>query len=178
MLDNTTIARPYARAVFEYAREEGDIPAWSDLLRQLATIVSDPQMQRLLGNPRVHHEQLEQLVCGLFAGPVSASGRNFIRILVQAGRLRHIAGISTLFEDLWAEAEGRIEINVITAYELDNRQERRIAETMAGRLGKKITVLPEVDTSLIGGMIVRAGDSVIDASLRGRLTRLRNELTG
>ncbi len=176
MLDNITIARPYAQAVFEHAREEGDIPQWSALLKRLAMIVSDPQMRVLFGNPKVSHEQLEELVCGLCNESLSATGRNFIKILIQAGRLRQAAGISALFEDMWAEAEGRMEIDVITAYELDSGQENRISAAMAKRLKKKITVLPAVDTSLIGGIIIRAGDSVIDASLRGRLVKLRNEL--
>lgn len=178
MLANTTIARPYAKAVFDQAREEGNMDTWSNLLKTLAAIVREPRMRMVLSSPKVSHKQLLELVSSVYGGQLSASATNFIRVLIKSNRLRFAAQIAELFEQKRAEAEGRIEINVVSAFELDSEQARRIAEAMGKRTGKKVSISSVVDKSLIGGMIVRAGDSVIDASLRGRLNRLRNELIG
>lgn len=177
MSENTTIARPYAQAVFEQAVEEGNIAQWSSLLKLLAKIVSDPLMRRLLTDPRVSKAQLQDILTELCGGQLSATGINFIKVLVQASRLKYVAQISALFEKHWADKEGRIDINVITAYELDPEQKTRITAVMAKRLDKQVSISSLVDQSLIGGMIIRAGDSVIDASLRGRLNELRKTLT-
>jgi F-type H+-transporting ATPase subunit delta len=174
--DYTTIARPYAQAAFEQASEEAAIAEWSELLKLLGQVVADPQMQALLNNPRVNRQQLLEIVTGIGSSKLSATGMNFIKILISAGRLKHVARISTLFEQKWAVAEGRLEVNVTSAYELLPEQKNSIAEAMAKRLGKKINISSLVDQSLIGGMIVRAGDSVIDVSLRGQLNELRRTL--
>lgn len=178
MLAKTTIARPYAKAVFEKAREEGNMDMWSGLLRTLAAIVREPQMRLLLNNPKVSHKQLLDLVSSVCGDNLSKSATNFIRVLIRSNRLRLAGQIAELFEQRRAEAEGRVDIHVVSAYELDADQSRRITEAMGKRTGKKVNISTLVDKSLIGGLIVRAGDSVIDASIRGRLNRLRNELIG
>ena len=178
MLANTTIARPYAKAVFEQAREEGNMDGWSTLLGTLAAIVREPQMRLILSNPKVSHAKLLELVSSVYGGKLSASATNFIRVLIKSNRLRFAGQIAELFEQKRADAEGRIDIDVISAYELDSEQAKKIAEAMGRRTGRKVNIASVVDKSLIGGMIIRAGDSVIDASLRGRLNRLRNELIG
>lgn len=178
MLDNTTIARPYARAVFEQARQEGKLEEWSSLLKTLARTVQEPRMRSLLSSPKVSREQLLDIISGVFGGQLSKSNTNFIKVLIDAGRLRYVSHISSQFEEKRAEAEGRVDIKVVTAYELEPEQVNRISAAMSKRLGKKVTVASVVDRSLIGGMVIRAGDSVIDASLRGRLNQLRNALIG
>lgn len=178
MLANTTIARPYAKAAFEQAQQEGNLEQWSTLLKTLASIVNAPQMRNVVSSPKVSHKQLLELISGIYGAKLSDTTTNFIRVLIKANRLRIASHISTLFEEKRAQAEGRVEINVVSAYELDSEQSRRIAEVMGKRTGKKINVSSVVDKSLIGGLIIRAGDSVIDASIRGRLTKLRNDLIG
>lgn len=176
MTDNTTIARPYAQAAFEQASEEAEIVQWSSQLKLLGQIVADPKMHALLSNPRVSEQQLLEIITALCGNSLSATRLNFIKILISAGRLKYAAQMSVLFEQHWAEAEGRLDVNVISAYELMPEQKTSIAEAMARRLGKKINVSSLVDQSLIGGMVVRAGDSVIDVSLRGQLDELRRSL--
>ena len=105
-----------------------------------------------------------------------ALGRNLVKILLQAGRLQYAPSIKNQYEQMRAAAEGRVEVEVVTAYALDDQQQAGIAESIAGRLGKQVNIKTSVDESLIGGAVIRAGDSIIDASLRGRLTELRNEL--
>lgn len=178
MLVKTTIARPYAKAVFEQAQAEGNMEMWSALLKMLSHIVQDPQMRHLLHSPKVSHKQLLDLLSGINGGKLSDSAANFIRVLIKSNRLKIAGQISELFEQKRSQAEGKLEVNVVSAFELDSEQSKRIAEAMGKRTGKKVNISAVVDKSLIGGMIVRAGDSVIDASLRGRLTKLRNELFG
>lgn len=178
MQNNTTVARPYAQAVFEHAEQAGDMDKWSALLKRLSLIVQDKQMRQLIGNPKVSDDQLLDILKYLMGGKLNKEGNNFIRILIQADRLVYVPFISDLFEKLRDEAEGRIEIKVHTAFGLDKKQESKISEAMGKRLGKKVTVSSVVDESLIGGIVIRAGDSVIDASLRGRLLALKNSLIG
>jgi F-type H+-transporting ATPase subunit delta len=173
--EKATIARPYARAAFEQAREEKKFKDWSAMLGLLGAIGSDPLMRSVIKNPKVSVEQLQGLVADVGGKSLSASGRNFAKALVAAGRLDVAPEVHMQFEQMRARQEGTAEVRVITAYELDEAQQQRIAEIMEKRLGKEIGISAEVDKSIIGGVIIRAGDSVIDASLRGRLRQLGNE---
>ena len=176
MLENSTIARPYATAVFELAQETGQVEEWSAMLGILGLISSDKDMRLLITNPKVNRQQLQDLVFDVCGAGLSDLGRNLVKVLVGAGRLQYTANIKDQYEQMRATAEGKVDVEVVTAYTLDRHQQDSIAEIIAGRLGKQVNVITSVDDSLIGGAIIRAGDSVIDASLRGRLSELRNEL--
>lgn len=176
MLENSTIARPYATAVFELAQETGQVEEWSAMLGLLGVLTSDKDMRQLITNPRVSRQQLQDLVFDVCGAGLSDLGRNLVKLLVGAGRLQYTANIKDQYEQMRAAAEGKVDVEVVTAYTLDQQQQDSIAEIMAGRLSKQVNIVTSVDESLIGGAIIRAGDSVIDASLRGRLTELRNEL--
>ena len=176
MLENSTIARPYATAVFELAQETGQVEEWSAMLGLLGVLTSDKDMRQLITNPRVSRQQLQDLVFDVCGAGLSDLGRNLVKLLVGAGRLQYTANIKDQYEQMRAAAEGKVDVEVVTAYTLDEQQQDSIAEIMAGRLSKQVNIVTSVDESLIGGAIIRAGDSVIDASLRGRLTELRNEL--
>ena len=177
MLETSTIARPYATAVFELAQETGQVEEWSAMLGLLGVLTSDKDMRQLITNPRVSRQQLRDLVFDVCGAGLSDLGRNLVKLLVGAGRLQYTANIKDQYEQMRAVAEGKVDVEVVTAYTLDEQQQGSIAEIMAGRLSKQVNIVTSVDESLIGGAIIRAGDSVIDASLRGRLTELRNELT-
>ena len=176
MLENSTIARPYATAVFELAQETGQVEEWSAMLGLLGVLTSDKDMRQLITNPRVSRQQLQDLVFDVCGAGLSDLGRNLVKLMVGAGRLQYTANIKDQYEQMRAAAEGKVDVEVVTAYTLDQQQQDSIAEIMAGRLSKQVNIVTSVDESLIGGAIIRAGDSVIDASLRGRLTELRNEL--
>lgn len=176
MLEKTTIARPYAQAVFELAQDSGKTAEWSTALDLLQRIVSDAQMRLLLNNPKVSHQQLQDLVIDIGADSFFPLAKNFIKVLVSARRLQYAAQIAQLFEAKRADAEGRVDVEVSSAYALDQAQQDNIARGMSARLGKKVSISVIVDESLIGGAVIRAGDSVIDASLRGRLRELSNDL--
>jgi F-type H+-transporting ATPase subunit delta len=175
MQEKATIARPYARAAFEQAREEGKLREWSALLGFLAAVVKDPLMQRVLRDPKLGEERLFGLVADLCGDRLTQTGRNFLRILVEARRLDVAPEIFQQFEEKRARAEGVSEVDVISAYEIDPSQQKQVADLMKKRLGRDVQVRASVDPSIIGGVIIRAGDSVIDASIRGRLRQLANE---
>ncbi|MCS3903445.1 F-type H+-transporting ATPase subunit delta [Methylohalomonas lacus] len=176
MLEKTTIARPYAEAAFEQAREEGTLKSWSELLSVLAVAVSDKQMHALLQNPRVTAAQLLDIVSGIAGGELSETQRNFLQVLVEAERLQFAPEMKTLFEANRLDAEGLANVEVVSAYPLEDAQRSRITDAMAKRLDRKIELTESTDEKLIGGAVIRNGDSVIDASIRGQLEELRSEL--
>ncbi len=178
MQDNTTIARPYARAIFELAQAENNLQQWSDLLKILSLVVIDPEMRKVISSPRVSSEQLLMIISEVTGNQLDSLGQNFVKVLIDANRLRLAPFISDLFEKRRAEAEGRVDIDVLTAYELEPQQSSQLSDVMGKRLGKKVSISAKVDESLIGGIVIRAGDIVIDSSLRGRLNTLRNQLIG
>jgi len=175
MQEKVTIARPYAQAAFEVAREEGTLDQWSALIECLGIVVSDPLMRAVISNPKLDEARLATLVTELCGDTVFDSGRNFIRILVDADRLDVAPEIHDLFESKKAREIGLSQVSVTTAWELSEEQQSAIRDVMSKRLGTRIEISSEVDSSLIGGAIIRAGDSVIDVSLRGRLNDLTNE---
>ena len=177
MQEQATIARPYARAAFEYAGEEGKLREWSGMLGLLATVVKDPLMQRVIHDPKLGDEGLCALIADICGDRLSAAGRNFLRVLVDAGRVGLAPEIFSQFEVKRAHAEGISEVNLTSAYELDPAQQKHVAEVMKKRLGRDVQLRTSVDQSIIGGIIIRAGDSVIDASLRGRLRQLATEFS-
>ncbi len=175
MLEKATIARPYAQAVFELACEENSLDQWSAFIQRLAAIVTDPMMRSVISNPRVEHKTLVNLVTELCGDAVFDSARKFVRVLVDAGRLGVAREIYQIFENKRARHVGLTEVEVVTAFPLSEDQKNRIQDFMSGRMGTRIEISSKVNQDLIGGAVIRAGDSVIDASLRGRLRELSNE---
>ena len=175
MADFETAARPYARAIFELAVDEGKLQQWQDSLQLAASIASDPDMQATIEQPAILASEL----CELFQSVLKGAGleadsdfRNLVALLAENGRLAALPAIATLFETLKQEAEGKIEVQVRSAQELSSEQQDKIATSMAKRLGKEISITTEVDASLIAGAIVTAGDLVIDGSASGRMEKL------
>lgn len=177
MLEKTTIARPYAEAAFEQAQEEGSLKSWSELLSVLTVAVSDSQMHALLENPRVTSEQLLDIVKALVGSDLGKTQQNFIQVLVEAERLQFVPEMQALFEENRLDAEGLARVEVTSAHPLEDSQRERIKEAMAKRLNRKIELTENTEDALIGGAVIRNGDSVIDASVRGQLEVLRGQLT-
>lgn len=177
MLEKATIARPYAEAAFAEALAEGRLADWAALLRLLGLIVADRQMRAALNHPRLSRADLRALIIELMAaglGDLSPTGRNFIKLLIEAERI-HLAGeISALFEKKRAAAEGIRAVEIIAAYPLDAAQREMISKAVSERIGHKVQVQTRADKALIGGAVIRLGDAVIDVSLKGRLRALNN----
>ena len=174
MLEKATIARPYASAAFDEAIEEGKLNEWSSMLSLLSVIVSDNNMRGVINNPKLSSGQLHQFIAEICGDKLSKKGNNFTKVLIDAERIGLAAEIFILFEQKRAAAEDIGEVDLISAYALNDAQISAISESISKKLGKTIDINAKVDNDLIGGVIIRAGDSVIDASLRGRLEELNS----
>jgi len=174
MAENSTVARPYAKAAHEIAQERGNVDAWSTLLDIGATAAADEGFQRLLASPAHTESELADLLIGICGEHADEFGRNFFRVLAENGRLGYLPDIRAEFERLRAEAENIVDVEISSAVPLSDDQRERYATSLRQRLGKTVRLHCEIDESLIGGAIIRAGDLVIDGSLRGRLDRLAN----
>jgi F-type H+-transporting ATPase subunit delta len=174
--DKTTIARPYARAAFEEARGHKVLGPWSESLQRAAAVVKDPRVQNLLGNPAVTNSELAQFVIDLAGPQLDEQGRNFVQTLAENRRLAYLPEISTLFDELKDEAEGVVDVTVTSAAPLDNGQRDALSAALQRRLKRQVRLHCETDPSLLGGAVLRAGDLVIDGSVRSRLDRIAYEL--
>ena len=177
MADRLTIARPYARAAFAEARENGGLAPWSDALQTAAIVVQDPRVASLLDNPRVTPAELAQLVGEIAAGSLGEHGANFVRALADNRRLGYLPEIAQLFGALKDDAEGVADVTVTSAAALDEAQRSTIAAALERRLSRKVRPHFRIDPAVISGTVMRAGDLMIDGSLRTRLERIAYELT-
>lgn len=174
--ETTTIARPYAEAVFARARDTGGLEAWSETLALLSAIVSNPDMARLIANPNVSSERVRSAVTGVAGTSLSVEAENFVSLLAENNRLQVLPEISRLFEERKAAAQGIRQVQVRTAYPMSAAEQNALAQTLRRTLGAEVELTVEQDPELIGGIEVRAGDLVIDGSVRGKLHKLANEL--
>jgi F-type H+-transporting ATPase subunit delta len=174
MADKHTIARPYAKAAVGAAG--GRLAQWSEALHRAAAACGDAQLAALLHDPRVSSTQLAELVLAL-AGQDVAPAENLVRLLAENHRLDCLAEVSARFDELKAEAEGSIEVTVTTACVLTAAQRDMLAAALERRLRRTVRLHCMHDPALLGGASVRAGDLVIDGSLRGRLERIARQLT-
>ena len=171
-----TIARPYAEAVFQRAHESDALDAWSGMLAFLAAAATDSTLAAVIVNPLYDRQRLADLVIDIAGKKLSQEGANFVRVLAENQRLQLLPEIRTLFEEFKAESLRTIQVKVRSAYELSAAQKKTITAALQERLGRSVTIESELDPDLIGGVHIRAGDLVIDASAKGRLQQLANEL--
>ena len=178
MAERATIARPYAKAAFAVAREQGTLDHWSRWLETARGVVESDEFQKLERSPGVSTEQLESLIAGICGADLDAQGQALLRLLTENGRLDFLPEIAARFKELEAEDRNVAEVEVVSATALDERQKERLAAALRARLSREVRLSCAVDPALIGGAIVRSGDMLIDGSLRGKLERLETELTG
>ena len=174
--ERTTIARPYAEAVFRRAEETGQIDAWSDMLAFLAATVEDERLGAAIGSPKLDRAMLEGLLLEISEGRLSDEGRNLLHVLVENDRLAVIPEISILYEQLKRESQGTLEVHITSAYAVSAAQQKLLAEHLTRYLGRDVTITSEKDPDLIAGVRIRAGDLVIDGSFQGQLQKLASEL--
>ncbi len=176
MAELNTIARPYARAAFETAEASNAFPAWGALLQSAAAAVEQPEFEMLIGNPQVDTNALASLLDEITSKAAGESGSAFLTLLAQRNRLLALPAIALQFEALRAVAENRADVEVISAVPLTDEQQQAYAKAMQRRLGREVVIHPRVDASLLGGAVIRAGDLVIDGSVKGRLAKLAASL--
>lgn len=174
MAELTTVARPYAKAAFEYANAEGklELAIWSTQLSFAAAIVQNADFARYLSRPSMTVAEQETALFAACGGELSASVRNFLSLVAANKRLMALPAIAELYETLKAQAENTADVTVTSAFAMSDTQEDALAKQLAAKLGARINILTEVDPALIGGVIIRTGDLVIDASVRGKLAKL------
>ncbi|GAB0148004.1 F0F1 ATP synthase subunit delta [Marichromatium gracile] len=174
--DITTIARPYAEAAFERAKETGQVEAWSDALGRLAAVAGDPQMVALIANPNVSRETIRDITLEVCGEDLPEEVANLLRLLADNARLAAVPEIARLFEVSRSADEGMRRVTVRSAFEIDEAQRAALATALSSRLGGQVELTVETDSALIGGLEIRAGDLVIDDTVRGKIDRLANAL--
>ena len=176
MAERQTLARPYAEAAFRLARDKNSLPAWSGMLHFASQLSADERVARLARDPKIPRARFLELFLGVLGDRATPELANFVRVLQTNGRLALLPEITMQFDELRAEAEGTVEAEVISAFDVSADEQNRIKTALAKRLNRQVTLTTRVDRALIGGIVIRAGDMVIDGSARGRLQALANSL--
>ena len=174
--DLTTIARPYAEAVFARAQETGKLDEWAETLDFLAAVAADEAVADIIANPAVDHDRKAGLLLDIGEGKLSDEAQNLVRLLVENGRVQLLPEMLTLFQQMKSEHDGAIDVEVVSAYALKPALEKELATALKQKLGKDVHISSRKDPSLIGGVKILAGDMVIDGSVAGALSQLANEL--
>lgn len=173
MAELTTVARPYAKAAFEYARDNGKLADWSAQLALAAAVASDESFAAYLSRPTLTTGQQADAFLKAAGDKLGGDVRNFVTEIVQNKRVDALPAITELFEAFRAELEQSASVAVTSAFELTDAQRQSLSSKLSQKLGRKIAIDEvTVDRALIGGVIVRSGDLVIDASVRGKLNKL------
>ncbi len=176
MSELATLARPYAAAVFKRAKETDSTEKWSQHLAFMSAVLTNEDISVVIDNPNVTKQGLTALMLDICQGQIDSEGENFLKLLVHNNRLALVSAIAGLFEVYKAEDEGYIDVEVSTAYAFSEEAQRDFVATLEKMLSKKVHITEIVDKSLIGGVLVRAGDQVIDGSIRGQLQQMQKAL--
>ena len=177
MAERATIARPYAKAAFEYARDANDFAGWSLALARAAEIVADPRVAALTKSPQWSAADVVGLITDVAGASLNGGMENFVRVLAENHRLLLLPEIAAHYEEFRSAVENTVDVEVVSAVKLDAAQSGKLSAALAKRLKRNVRMKNSVDATLLGGAVLRAGDLVIDGSLKGRLERLATELT-
>jgi len=174
----TTAARRYAEAAFELASRDDALDAWADGLRLAARFAADEGVVRVVDNPSIPHADRQAAVARLLEGRVLPGVLNLARLLAQRGRFEALPAIAAEYTRLLNRRRGIVEAVVTSAQPLNAEETKALRARVEAMTGSGVDLRTEVDEALIGGLTVRVGDQLLDASLRGRLERLRHQLAG
>ena len=176
MLAETTLARPYARAAFDVADQSSALEAWRHALAVASEVVSTDAAAGVMDHPKIDESQIVSLFSDALGEHMDEAFKNFLNVLMHYRRLPLLPEIFAQFEVLRRASEQRLKVHVTSAIELDAGQRDKLAARLKQRFGAEVDMETDVDAELIGGLVVRAGDKVIDSSLRGRLEQLGRQL--
>lgn len=176
MAELTTIARPYARAAFEVAHKADALDRWSQMLGFLSQVAADSRVRSLLTDPKVSEDQRVQFFSETAGDRLDDEGKNLVRLLSHYDRLGVLPQIAAIYETFKADAEGTIDVSFTSVAEVDEDYRQKLAAALRKKLGRDVRLHFDTDPALIGGAIIRAGDMVIDGSVRGRLDKLAGVL--
>jgi F-type H+-transporting ATPase subunit delta len=177
MAESITLARPYANAAFEVAAADNALAQWSQMLHTLAAVTSQAKISDLLKSPALTAQQQSEALLSICGDSVSDKGSNMVKLLAENRRLALLPQISELFDTLKATREKSIDVEVSTAYALSDAVVKSLTAALEKRLDRTVKLHSSVDKQLIGGVVIRAGDTVIDNSVRGKLNKLAESLS-
>jgi F-type H+-transporting ATPase subunit delta len=176
MAELAALARPYAEAVFLAADEKGQVDKWADTLEFLKQVVSNDLVKKLTDNPKISKQALEDAMLDICGDQMDDQGLNLVKLLIKSNRLALIDEISAQYEVKKAEKSGELDVVITSAFPMSASGEKEIVKSLSSSFGKKVKISVEEDSSLIGGMIIRVGDKVIDGSLSGQIQQLAKQL--
>ena len=177
MAELSTIARPYAEAAFRTAKEGKALPAWNDLIAELAAVADRPEMRALVSNPRVTDDKLYGVFAGVLKSPLDQKAQNFLRLLIENGRIDALQELSSQFTALKNAEEDSADAHIVSAFPLSDAQVSELVAGLAAKFKKTLKPHVSVDASLIGGVRVVVGDLVFDTSVKAQLERMKTTLT-
>ena len=178
MAELTTIARPYAEAAFRIASDANALPVWSQMLRFLGDVAADPQVAAALDNPKLTANDKAALLLSIGGERLDATGRNFVRVLVDADRVAVLPQIRAQFEALKNDADGVAKARIDSAFPLTDAQMAELKAALEKRFGRKIEASVNVDPALGGGARITVGDTVIDGTIEAQLAHMATQLRG
>jgi len=176
MAEAATIARPYAKAAFMWARDAKALPVWSEALHAGVALVTDLRIADLITNPQMSPDQVVSLFAGL-GGGADEYWQNFVRLLAKNKRLQVLPDIAAQYELLRARYENEVDVQVTSAVALSDGQKTKLATALKTRFKRDVRMTTAIDPALLGGAVIRAGDLVIDGSINGRLQRMASDLS-
>ena len=172
MAELSTLARPYAKAAFQAAADAGELQAWSDMLVTASEVTLNEDMAKVLSHPGLTGQQQAQTLIDVCGDTLNASGQNLISVLAENKRISLLPQILEQFEHLKAELEKSVDVQIISAFEVSDETKQRLTQALKAKLAKEVTVTTTVDSTLVGGAIIRAGDLVVDGTVKGKLAKL------
>jgi len=176
MSELATLARPYAAAVFKRAKETESAEKWSQNLAFMSDVLLNQDISVIVDNPKISRTQVSEIMLDICKQQIDAECENFLKLLIQNNRLSLLVTIKRLFEAYKAEDEGYVDVEVSTAYEFEENAWQNFVATLERILNKSARITVSLDKSLIGGVWVRAGDRVIDGSIKGQLQYMQKTL--
>ena len=170
-MSSETLARPYARAIFEHS--EG----WLEELKQVVNVIAQPKVTKLIDSPKLAYKEKAEIFIGLFQGAIQKKTTNFLRVLGGAKRLSLLPDILHEYQKLLAKKNKQKDVLITSAFKLNQSQEEEITEHLKRRYGENLTTKVEIDKNLIGGITIKSGDEVIDLSTKGKLLKLKKQIS-
>ncbi|ODS23159.1 F0F1 ATP synthase subunit delta [Candidatus Endobugula sertula] len=177
MAELITLARPYAKAAFEYARANQALTAWSESLAVVASVIQQPTVEELLDSPTITSEQKATSLLELCGDELNEKVKNFVAVMAGNKRLGLLKEVQQLFESFKSQQEKFADITISSAFKLDSTVEKALSEKLRQTLASEVSLSTNIDKALIGGVVVRAGDTVIDGSVKGRLAKLAETIS-
>ena len=175
MSELTTVARPYAKAAFDFAVENTDIANWQEMLAFAGEVAVNDTIRSVLSSA-LAAERLAEVFVGVCGEQLNTHGQNFIRVLAENNRLSVLPDISKQFNVFKADYDKEIDVDVTSAIELSSEQLDKMSAALEKRLARKVKLICNVDPALVAGVIIKAGDTVIDGSVNSKLNRLSDAL--